>query len=220
MFNIKALLQYELLTEWRNRHALNSVLLYLAATIFICYLSFKLKRSDISPSTWNALYWIVILFSAISTTAKSFLGVSEGRLIYQYTLAHPTAIILAKMVYHGLLLCFVSLGGFAFYAFVMGNPVQDIGLFVLNVILGSIGLGAAFSMIAAIASKAGNNMTLMSVLGFPVIVPILLVLIKISKNAIDGLSWSVSYGNIAVIGALDVIVIVTGCILFPYLWRS
>jgi heme exporter protein B len=220
MFNIKALLQYELLTEWRNRHALNGVLLYLAATIFICYLSFKLKRSELSPATWNALYWIVIVFSAVSTTAKSFLGVSEGRLIYQYTLAHPVAVILSKMIYHALLLSLVSLGGLAFYAFVMGNPIQDAGLFVLNVVLGSVGLGAAFSMIAAIAAKAGNNMTLMSVLGFPVIIPILLILIKISKNALDGLAWSVSYGNLVILGALDVIVIITGCLLFPYLWRS
>lgn len=220
MNSIKAFLKYELLTEWRNRHAINGILLYLVATIFICYLSFKLKGNELSPATWNALFWIVILFSAISTTAKSFMGISEGRLIYYYTLAHPISIILSKMIYHSILLLLVSFVGFGFYILVMGNPVQDLPLFLSTMALGAIGLGSAFSMISAIASKAGNNSTLMSVLGFPIVIPILLILIKVSKNAIDGLAFSVSLESILVLGALDVIVVVMASLLFPFLWRS
>jgi heme exporter protein B len=148
------------------------------------------------------------------------MGISEGRLIYYYTLAHPISIILSKMIYHSILLLLVSFVGFGFYVLVMGNPVQDLTLFLSTMALGAIGLGSAFSMISAIASKAGNNSTLMSVLGFPIVIPILLILIKVSKNAIDGLAFSVSLESILVLGALDVIVVVMASLLFPFLWRS
>jgi heme exporter protein B len=75
-------------------------------------------------------------------------------------------------------------------------------------------------MISAIASKAGNNGTLMAILSFPVIIPVILLLIHISKNAMDGLDRSLSYGNIGVLCAINVMVITASLILFPYLWRD
>ncbi|MGZ3901759.1 MAG: heme exporter protein CcmB, partial [Bacteroidia bacterium] len=70
------------------------------------------------------------------------------------------------------------------------------------------------------ASKAGNNGTLMAILSFPVIIPIILVLVRLSKSAMDGLDRSVSYGNIGVLCAINIIVITTSLLLFPYLWRD
>jgi len=75
-------------------------------------------------------------------------------------------------------------------------------------------------MISAIASKAGNNGTLMAILSFPVIIPVILLLIRISKSAMDGLARYLNYGNIGVLCAINVIVIATSLILFPYLWRD
>ena len=73
-------------------------------------------------------------------------------------------------------------------------------------------------MISAIASKAGNNGTLMAILSFPVIIPVILVLIRLSKNAMDGIARSASYYNIGVLVAINAIVISTSLLLFPYLW--
>jgi heme exporter protein B len=75
-------------------------------------------------------------------------------------------------------------------------------------------------MISAIAAKAGNNATLMAILSFPVILPLLILIIKLSKNAMDGLDRSVSYDEIAVLCAINAIVIAVSLILFPYLWRD
>jgi heme exporter protein B len=75
-------------------------------------------------------------------------------------------------------------------------------------------------MISAIASKANNNATLMAILSFPVIIPLLILIIKLSKNAMDGLDRSVSYDEIGVLCAINGIVIVISLILFPYLWRD
>jgi len=60
----------------------------------------------------------------------------------------------------------------------------------------------------------------MSILSFPVIIPLLMVLIKLSKNAMDGLDRSVSYNEIGVLAAINVVVITVSVLLFPYLWRD
>src|SRR5690606_35776754 len=91
-----------------------------------------------------------------------------------------------------------------FYSIVMGNPIQDKGLFFTNIVLGAIGFATTFTMISSIASKADNSSTLMTILSFPIIIPILLLLMKISKNAIDGLAFSVSLPAIIMLCALNI----------------
>jgi heme exporter protein B len=75
-------------------------------------------------------------------------------------------------------------------------------------------------MVSGIAAKASNSSTLMAVLSFPIMMPLLLVVMKISKNAIDGLDPSVSYDDIVVLMAINGIIASLSYILFPYLWRS
>lgn len=217
---IITLLKKEVVLEWRRKYAFNGILLYIISTIFVCYLSFNLQKSQLNPLTWNALFWIILLFTATNAIAKSFMQESEGRLIYYYMLVSPEAIILSKIIYNTLLMWLMSFIGYLIYSIVLGNPVQDKLLFFINILLGGLGFSATLSMISAIASKSTQAGTLMAVLGFPVIIPLLLLLIKISKNAMDGLALSVSYKEITTLLAANLIVISISYLLFPYLWRS
>jgi len=61
------------------------------------------------------------------------------------------------------LLAFVA---YFFYAVIFKNPLGDPLLYVLAVLLGSVSFATVFTMIAGISSKAGNNSTLMAILGF------------------------------------------------------
>jgi heme exporter protein B len=115
---------------------------------------------------------------------------------------------------------FLGIIAFAFYSLVMDNRVEDNLLFITNIILASLSFASALTMISAIAAKAGNNATLMAILGFPVILPLLLLIIKISKAAMDGLDRSLSIDEIAIVLSINVIIITVTYLLFPYLWRS
>ena len=213
-------LKKELQLEWRNKYALNGVILYLASTVFICYLSFNVKVNQLNPITWNVIYWIIILFTSISAIAKSFIQEKSGQFLYYYSLFSPQVMILSRIIYNSLLMLFLSLLGLFFYSIVLGNPIEDMTLFVVNILLASFGFSATFTMISAIAAKANNNQTLMTILGFPIILPILLLVIKISKNALDGLDRSVSYQELMTLFAINLIVVTISYLLFPYLWRS
>ena len=220
MKQLKALIYKEIQLEWRQKYALNGMLLYVVSTVYVCYLSFQAKQSDLSPITWNTLYWIIMLFTAVNSVAKSFMQERYGRLLYYYTLANPVWIIISKIIYNTLLLMVLSLVGLGFYMVVMGNPVNDVGLYIVCILLGSMGFASTLTMIAGIASKADNAPTLMAILSFPIILPMLLILLKVAKNAIDGLDRSVSYDEIITLLAINAIVLVLSVILFPFLWKS
>lgn len=218
--SIFVLIQKEIRTEWRQKYAINGILLYLASTIFVCYMSFNLRVGVIQPITWNALFWIIILFTAVNSISKSFIQENNGRLLYLYTLAKAESIIMAKVIYYSVLMVLLSLIGFVLYGFVMGNPIQDFPIFLLIIILGSTGLASALTLLSGIASKAQNSSSLVAILSFPVIIPLLLVLIKCSKNAIDGIERSVYYDDLGILVAINTIIIAISYMLFPYLWRS
>jgi heme exporter protein B len=219
-----SLLKKEILLEWRSKYAFNGVLLYIASTVFVCYISFHLTggfgQSDGYKITWNVLFWIIMLFAAVNAITKSFVQENKGRLLYYYTIASPQAIVLSKTIYNIMLMSLLSVLALIVYELFFPNALGDPLFYFLSVILGSISFSTVFTMISAIASKAGNNGTLMAILSFPVIIPVILLLIRISKNAMDGLERSVNYGNIGILCAVNVIVIAASLILFPYIWRD
>ncbi len=205
-----------MLLEWRSKYAFNSILLYVVSTVFVCYQAFR----SVDGTVWNALFWIILLFASINAISKSFVQESRGRQLYYYTLVSPNAVILSKIIYNIALMLVLSLIALLTYSVIFRNPIGDPFLYFVSVVLGSISFATVFTMISGISAKANNNGTLMAILSFPVIIPLLIVLIKLSKNAMDGLDRSVSYDEIFVLLAINAIVISVSLLLFPYIWRD
>ena len=213
---VKFLIQKEIILEWRSKYALNGILLYVVSTIFVCFLSFK----QINPITWNALFWIIMLFASVNAIAKSFIQENKGRQLYYYSIASAKAVILSKIIYNIFLMLLLSTIAIVFYMLVFHNPIGDPVFYFLAVLIGSISFATVFTMISGIASKASNSGALMAILSFPVIIPLLMVLIKFSKNAMDGLDRSVSLNEIGVLAAINLIVVTVSLLLFPFLWKE
>ena len=202
------------------KYALSGMILYLLSSIFIAYITFSLGRVQVASSTWNVLFWIIMLFVATNSIAKSFIQESREKLLYYYSIADPVSIIIAKVLFNCVLVFCLAFSGFLIYIILLGNPIEDLSLFLGTIAIGAIGFSASFTMISSIASKASNSGTLMAVLGFPIVIPMLLLLIKISKNAIDGLDRYASIDEMVTLAAIIIISISTSILLFPYLWRS
>ncbi len=211
------LIQKEIQSEWRQKYAFNGLLLYVISTVFVCYLSF---RQIVDLPTWNALFWIIQLFAGVNAISKSFLQEGRGRMLYYYTLTNARSFIIAKIIYNLLLMLVLSSFNLIFYSLFIGNPVIDMPMFLIAMFLGSAGFSAVLSMVSAIASKAGNNFALMSILSFPILIPLLMVTIRFSKNAMDGLAWSVNQNFAVILVALISMVFGLSYLLFPYLWRD
>jgi len=214
------LLKKEFTLELRRKSVISGLGLYLFSTAFICYLTFSLKQNQITPLVWSALFWITILFTVINTIAKSFIGEKRGRDIYYYTIANPEMIILSKIIYNFFLTLLLSLVGLALFITLLKNPLTDRGLFVLLIVLASLGFAASLTLLSGISAKANNSHILMAVLSFPVVISILLIVIKVTKNCIDGLDRSVSTNDLLTLLAINCLVAATSYLLFPYIWRN
>ncbi len=210
-------MQKEFLLEWRQKHALGGIMLYLVSTIFICYLSFA---GIMSVQTWNALFWIIIAFASLNLVLKSFGDETSGRKLYLYTLASPTAIIFSKILINSLVMVALGLIGFLLFNLFMGNIAGSNLTYWMVLIIGVLGFSSILTMVSAIASQARNNFTLMAILGFPLILPLLLLLIRASLGAIEGASLRSISPDLVVILLLVMISLTLSNILFPYLWKD
>ncbi len=214
---ILTLIRKEILLEWRQRFALYGILLYVILVVFVAYLSFE--RVDVG--TWATLFWIIMLFTAINAITKSFMQEGPGRQLYYYTIASPQAMILAKMVYNTLLMVLITAVTLASYMYVLGFPLDHPWIFLLAVGLGAIGFSLTFTLMSAIASKAGNSTALMAILSLPVFIPMLVMLITLSRLAYaETFVVSEVVKNSLALLAFDAIDLGLALILFPYLWRD
>ncbi|MGN5954640.1 heme exporter protein CcmB [Sphingobacterium lactis] len=213
---VKTLIYKDVLLEWRSKYAINSILLYVVSTVFVCYQSFK----SVDTSVWNTLFWIILLFAAINAMSRSFLQETGNRQMYYYNLVSPLAIILAKIIYNSFIMILMTGIAFVVYNLIFRTPIGNLPVYLLSILLGSISFATVFTMVAGISAKAGNNSTIMAILSFPVIIPLLIVLIKLSKSAAMGGLIAENWGDIAVLLAINVVTIAVSLLLFPYLWRD
>ena len=218
MKEITELIRKDFLLELRQRYALNGILLYVFSTIFVVQLCFGRVIDD---NTWIALFWIILLFAAFNAVSKSFAQESSSRRLYYYMLASPVSVVVSKIVYNALLMLFLGLMSLGLYTVFMGFPDFNINLFLPAFVLGSIGIASALTMVSAIASRSGNNPALMAILGFPVVLPLLLILVTASQEALNGDIESMKiFSLLMALFLIDVVVVMLAVILFPYLWRD
>ena len=211
------LIQKEWLLETRQKHAISGILLYILSTVFVCFLSFE-KIND--QATWNALLWIIILFVTTNAANKSFQFESGEKQLYIYTLVSPQAIILSKIIYNTILISLLSLVAYGVYSLLLGNMVQNHLIFFIAIALGSSGLSSLLTTNAAIVSKTDQNAAMMAILSFPLVLPLLITLIKISRLAATGQGWEACSSLLLILLTLNILIAALSYLLFPYLWRE
>jgi heme exporter protein B len=220
MNSLTALLKKELMLEWRQKHALAGVILYVLATVFVCYLGFQRIES---AKVWGVLLWITGVFTAFNAMQRSFSTETMGTQLYLYTLAEPRFIILAKAIYNALFVAVLNLISVFFFMLFFGMDVLesvDWMQFLVGLFLGSTGLGLSLTFVAGIAFKSEGGVGLVAILGFPIIMPLLITIVRHSTAALEGASATSNGLNLMVLLVLNVVSLVLSYVLFPYLWRE
>jgi heme exporter protein B len=161
-----------------------------------------------------------VLFASINAVVKSFVQESGARQLYHYQLVNPVMLLLAKIIYNTLLLFVLSMLSFGAYSMVAGNPVKDWALFFWVLVLGSTGFSVAFTFISSIAAHANNSATLMAILSFPVVLPILMSLMRLSTIALRLMQDTGHWRDVLNLLAIDGILLTLTFVLFPYVWRE
>ena len=140
-------------------------------------------------------------------------------MLYYYSICSPAVFMLAKLLFNSLLILVMSLVSFLLFILFLGNPTTNILEFAGIVVLGAWSLSLVFTFLAAIAAKAHQNAAIMAVMGFPIIIPQLLLLMRISKAAFAPM-LTIPVSTILLLLALDGLIILLSVVLFPFLWKE
>jgi heme exporter protein B len=215
--HIWALVKKDFLLEIRQQYTFYGILLYVASTIFVLYLAMGQEPED---KVWNALFWMIQLFICINAVSKSFLAESKGRMLYFYTIAGARDFVLAKLLFNVLLMVIMSLVSLILFQLLLGNPIHNPLKFVGIVCLGGCSLSLVFTFLAAIAARAQQNAALMAIMGFPLIIPQVLLLMRIANTAFSDVIQAGLLNIVLMLVGLDIMVIALAVILFPFLWKD
>jgi len=171
-------------------------------------------------NVWKGLFWMIQLFVSVNAVAKSFLQEGRGRLLYFYSIAGARDFILAKLLFNALLMLLMSLVSLALFLLMLGNPLPNPMRFVLISCFGGVSLSLVFTFLAAIAARAQQSAALMAILGFPLIIPQLLLLNRLSTIAFGDVLQRGLGSMILLLTGLDLMIVALSIILFPFLWKD
>ncbi|ULQ54810.1 heme exporter protein CcmB [Flavihumibacter fluvii] len=213
---ILALFKKDLLLEFRQQYTFYGIVLYVASTIFVLYLAMGQPEDQV----WNGLFWMIQLFVCVNAVAKSFLQESRGRLLYFYSIAGARDFILSKLLFNALLMALLSVVSWLLFSVLLGNPVQNGWRFMGVAVFGGLGLSLVFTFLSAIAARAQQNAALMAILGFPLIIPQLLLMMKLANTAFSSVIQESLAQIVLLLAGLDLMVVALAVILFPFLWKD
>lgn len=211
----KILFLKEIKTEWRNRYAINGILVQLVSAVFIAKLCFL----SVAPITWNALFWVIVLFSSVNAIARSFIQERDGRLLYFHSLVNPLAVLFSKMLFNTLLSITITLLALLLFSLFLDKPDWDLWRYSALVVLFSIGLGFLFTTISAIASKTKAGGIIMPLLSFPLIIPMIVVAVAGGVMVVAG-NHTNFLQNASILLLIDVMIAVLASVMFKFLWQN
>lgn len=216
MKKIAALFKKDLLLEIRQQYTFYGILLYVGSTIFVLYLAMGQPEAIV----WNGLFWMIQLFVCVNAMAKSFLQESRGRMLYFYSIAGARDFIIAKLLFNVLLMLVMSITSLLLFLLLLGNPLEHARKFFAIAIFGGFSVSLVFTFLSAVAARAQQSAALMAILGFPLIIPQILLLMRLSNMAFSDIFQASTFQIVLLLAAFDVLIIALAVILFPFLWKD
>ena len=214
--NLVKLVRAEFQLDLKKPAVLAAALLQMATMTLLAFLS----QPNINAKVWSSLFWIILIFCTLQAISKNFLGENRARWISFNQLSPPQNLLWSKMIYGWFTMTLLTLANLLLFAFFMGFPIQHPAAYFCNLTLVVAGIGSIFTLIGAIATKANQAGFLAPVLSLPVILPLILVGMQASNKTLNPVLVSSVWNDIALVGALDGLIIVLAVILFQPLWKD
>ena len=217
---VLAVLRKDLQSELRTRYALNALLMFIISTISIVV--FSLGGGTTRIDVLSGMLWVVIFFSSMSGLSRTFVTEEErGTSMTLQLLATPGVILSGKLLFNICLVLGMNALAVGLYGLLLPDfVIKNDGLFWLIIVLGSLGLASSATIIGAIIAKANTKGPLFPVLALPLLLPLLVVVIDMTRLAAEGGTMGEATGEIQFLIAYIVVNITASAMLFEYIWKD
>jgi len=197
----------------------NAIVLFAVTTLTA--VSFGVGGVGIAPNMQAALLWVIVYFSAMSGLSRTFVREEEARTAAALRLAAPpNAVYLGKFAFNLALLVSLEIIIVPMFVVMMNMKVGGWGLFAASVLVGSIGMSAAATTIAAMVSRASVRGALFAVLSFPIVLPLLVVAIHGTRLALEQEAIMIGAGDIRLLVAYAGIMLTVSLMFFRFVWEA
>ncbi len=213
-----AVLAKDLRLELRSRHAVNVLLIFVLSALLVVVLA--AGQENLTARLQAGLLWIVILFAAALGLGRAFVAEEEqGTALLLRLNVRPGMVYSGKLCYSLLLLVAVNLVLLAAFVVLLRVSVAAPGLMLASMLLGSLGLAAVTTLLAAIVARSARRGPLLPMLMFPLLLPVLLSAIDATHEGLEG-SWQGAAGSLVTLVAFSGTTIAASALLFDHVWRD
>ncbi len=217
MKKIFYLVQKEFVLDFKQASGILSVLVYLISILFFISILFK---NNYTPVSYSSLYIIIFLFTSLIASYRNFTKEENDSELFNYIIYSPIEYITGKIIYSILLNIVLATLLTVFFILFNGFLIANTFLFLINILGLCIGLGGLLSLMGSISGKSRSNFTLMSIMSFPLLLPLVIISAKLSIASIQDISISMNLKYIISLFSLDIIILILSVILFPQVWTE
>ncbi len=191
-----AALRKEFLLQWRTRAQAIAVFVFGATSLLLFSFAIGPNAAALRQHAAGFL-WLGLLLSSTLTLSESFHAEMENRALEGLLLlpVSPRALYYGKALANTIQLVLLGIALVPVMVVLYDAGTTRIATVLLIVVLGSAGISAPGTLYSAMTSQARAKQTLLPLLLFPLIVPVLLASVKATSLAIlgdpmeQGASW-------------------------------
>ena len=214
-----AIWRKDLQIEFRTRYTYSALVMFAVTTLVT--VSFAIGGFTADVEITAALLWIILFFSAMAGLARTFVAEEEtGTVTALKMAAQPEPVYLGKYLFNVTILCSLALLVVPLFIMLLNISIVLPLAFCAVVLLGTLGLAGASTILAAIVSKAGAKNSLLTVLAFPVLLPLLITAISATRVALGGGLAAEVRSHLLTLFFYNGVAVVASLLLFEYVWNE
>lgn len=205
--------------ELRNRYSLSTLALFAFTTLVVVSVNLgplgvvRAKGTVVLP----VLLWLILLFSLAAGLPRTFVQEEEAKTAAALRLAStPSALYCGKLLFALTLTALLEAAIAPIFLAMTSLAVGAPALLAGSLAAGGFGLASGSTLVAAIIGQAKSRGSLFAVLAFPILLPLLLLAVELTRNAVAGDGAGVALPQLLL---YDGTVTVAGLMLFPAVWN-
>lgn len=210
----------DLSSEIRTRYAINSLAMFIVVTISV--ILFSIGDEKVSEYLTGGLFWVVIFFSAMSGLARVFVSEEERNTSMTLQLiASPNTVFSGKLLFNLILVFAMNIIIALLYSALFEMfVIKSLSVFLVAFLIGNVGIAVSSTVIAAIIARASSKGTLYPVLSFPILLPLILILVDLTKQTMDGTTFAESMVELSILFCYDILMSAVSFLLFDFIWQE